>query len=89
MNEDEEIAEQQALHEAIEKALEADGTLDVGDVLAGWIIVYETATLAGANRSSAGHFYGPREMTTWRAMGLVEWARLTLREATVDDEGDE
>lgn len=62
--------EQRRLHEAIENALSSMGDLD-GLVLTGWVVVFETA----GEDAHAGHFYGPREMTTWRALGLLEWAR--------------
>jgi len=90
VNEREE-AVQATLHEAIEQAVfdpEA-GDVDPQLVLSGWIVIYETASLSGA-QASAGHLYGPREMTTWRALGLVEWARrFGLIPADEDDEDDE
>jgi hypothetical protein len=67
-----EAERQQALHEAIAEALGDD--LD-GLVLAGWVVCFETAALTDDATAHAGTFYGPREMTTWRALGLVEWAR--------------
>jgi hypothetical protein len=67
-------AVQQRLHEAIEAALAATGDLEDGSVLASWIVVWESATL-GERQAVAGHLYGPSGMTTWRALGLVEWAR--------------
>ena len=70
----EEEANQQRLHEAIETALHDAEELDEGEVLTGWIVIHETATLS-SGKSASGHFYGPREMTTWRALGLIEWAR--------------
>jgi hypothetical protein len=70
---DDERQRQQALHEAIEVAVADE--LDEGELLAGWLVVYETAALDEKEKSSCGHFYGPREMTTWRALGLIEWAR--------------
>jgi hypothetical protein len=65
---------QQQLHEAIESALSEAGELDEGEVLTGWIVIHETATLS-SGKAGCGHFYGPREMTTWRALGLVDWVR--------------
>lgn len=57
-----------------------------GEMLTGWIIVYET--LSADDSPQAGHVYGPAAMTTWRAMGLIEWARSrTLPEST--DVGDD
>ncbi|HEY7621711.1 MAG TPA: hypothetical protein VH834_18165 [Solirubrobacteraceae bacterium] len=69
-----EAERQQRLHEAIEEALHGEGVLD-GLVLTGWVVCYETAALGEEATAHAGTFYGPREMTTWRALGLVEWAR--------------
>lgn len=70
----EEEVQQQKLHTAIEETLRANDDLEEDQVLTGWIVVFE-ATSLGNSSSSAGHFYGPREMTTWKALGLVEWAR--------------
>lgn len=69
---DEEV--QQRLHEAIEQALADSDHLDEGEVLTGWIVIHETATLS-SGKAGCGHFYGPREMSTWRALGLVEWVK--------------
>jgi hypothetical protein len=70
---DEGRARQQALHEAVEVAVADE--LEEGRVLTGWVIVWETVGLGEGVASSAGHLYGPHEMTTWRALGLLEWAR--------------
>jgi hypothetical protein len=72
---DAERAVQQRLHEAIEQTLRDSDELDDGEVLTGWIVIHETAALTSDATAGAGHFYGPAEMTTWRALGLVEWAR--------------
>lgn len=70
---DRERRAQAELHAAIErKLLDDDGD---ARVLTGWVIIYETDTLTRDGRAHAGHLYGPNEMTTWRALGLVEWAR--------------
>lgn len=77
------VAVQQRLHEAIEQAVFEREDL-AGHILSGWIVVFETAALDD-DRCTSGHLYGPREMTTWRALGLLEWARrFSLR----PDEGD-
>ena len=83
MNEAEEIT-QQRIHEVLEDALRDNGDLPDGHVLVGWLVSFETASYGGA-KPCAGHFYGPREMTSWRAMGLNEWTRGTLG----PDEDDE
>lgn len=72
---------QQALHEAIEASLDSDAGL-----LIGWIVIFETAPLSPEDRASCGHFYGPHEMTTWRALGLVEWARRATLEPDPPEE---
>lgn len=69
------LERQQRLHEAIEACLADGDDLDDGELLVGWVLIYETTVLGDDERGSCGHFYGPREMTTWRALGLVEWAR--------------
>lgn len=85
---DHEQTTQQELHTAVEQALAAGGDLEPGDVLTGWILVWETATLNPERAPSAGHFYGPTEMTSWRALGLIEWGRITVRQAVDDENGD-
>lgn len=82
-----ERAVQASLHDAIERAVyDPDaGDVPANSVLTGWIVIYETLTLDD-EASAAGHLYGPREMTTWRALGLVEWAR---RFGLVPDTEDE
>jgi len=65
----EEREEQEAIHEVLAGCL----PLEEGDVLAGWVVVYETVTTS--ERGTSGHVYGPSSMTTWRALGLIEWAR--------------
>lgn len=76
-----EPARQELVHGALADLL----GLDDGEVLTGWIVVYET--VSAENVPVAGHMYGPDGMTTWRAMGLVEWARSrTLPEACSEDD---
>lgn len=87
MDEHEERA-QQELHGAIADALTFDGTLEAGAILTRWVVLYELTRLDDA-QSSAGHLYGPREMTTWQALGLIEWARRFGLTPDDDDELDE
>jgi hypothetical protein len=78
---DDDAREQEAIHEALQAHLD----LDEGEVLTGWIVVYEHQTVG--DKASAGHAYGPAGMTTWRALGLCEWAaRFTLAPDEDDDE---
>jgi hypothetical protein len=77
---EDEKKKQQELHEAIERTLENDD-----GILVGWIVVFETAAPNSA-KTTAGHFYGPREMTTWRALGLIEWVRRFGLVPDIDDE---
>lgn len=81
--EDTERESQKKIHAAIEDALRENGDLPEGHVLAGWLVSFETASFS-ESRPCAGHFYGPREMTSWRALGLNEWTRETL----IPDEDD-
>lgn len=67
---DEEVRDQQAIHDALEGVL----PLDDGHVLTGWVVLWETTTMGDEN-GIAGSFYGPRGMTTWRSLGLIEWVR--------------
>lgn len=83
MNESEQ-RDQEKIHSALVDVL----NLDDGEMLAGWIVVFETVTADDVQ--NAGHVYGPAAMTTWRAMGLVEWARSrTLPESADLEEDDE
>lgn len=77
-----EKTQQQKLHDAIQE------TLDEHDeaMLTGWIVVYECVKPDGP--AHAGHFYGPYEMTTWRALGLVEWAKARTLGPDDDDAGE-
>lgn len=84
----EEAIQQKKLHDAIEEVLIEDGELKDGHVLTGWVVCFETMSMSEADDSFAGSFYGPREMSTWRALGLVEWVRrFSLRPG--DDDGDD
>lgn len=80
----EEQEQQEALHQAL-----ADLIPDLGEgcVLTGWIVIYEYQE-AGEN-ASAGHLYGPAGMTTWRALGLCEWARTVTLRPDEEDEAEE
>ena len=72
---------QEVIHEAL-----AELELEPGELLTGWVVLYETRDTDGG--ASAGHFYGPEGMTPWRALGLVEWAaRHTIR-PDPEEEGD-
>jgi hypothetical protein len=75
---------QQRLHDVIEDVMHEQGDLPEGRVLTGWTISYETASLSGEN-ATAGHFYGPREMTSWRALGLLEWSKATIFDGMRDN----
>lgn len=77
---------QAAIHEAL------DRTIDVreGEVLAGWVVVYETATGSEDDEPVVGWHIGPAGMTPWRALGLLAWVDQLIgpdEEATdTDDE---
>lgn len=86
MTEDEKKA-QQELHEAVEGCLRKSGRGDDG-ILTGWVLVFEQHGIDG--NEQAGHFYGPSEMTTWRALGLIEWTRrFCLVPGTEENDGNE
>lgn len=80
MTEDEKH-EQEAIHHALASTL----PLDDGELLAGWIVIYETVS-ADDDRGKSGHVYGPLSMTTWRALGLIEWARRFCLRPDEDDD---
>lgn len=77
---------QRHLHDVLVAAMREIGYLDDGEILSGWHLAFEK--VHAGERPSAGSFYGPESMTTWRAIGLVEWAnRFCL--SCGDDEDDE
>jgi hypothetical protein len=83
-----ETEQQQRLHDAIEEVLREDGDLKEGHVLSGWVVCYEGISIDPEEDALVGSFYGPREMTSWRALGIVEWVRrFTLRPG--NDDGDD
>jgi len=78
----EEQTQQEAIHTELAELIP---DLGEGDVLTGWIVVYEYQS--ADDRPTCGHIYGPSGMTTWRAMGLCEWARtVTLRPENEEEE---
>lgn len=83
-----ESSPQEKLHLAIEQALEEEGIASNGEILTGWVVAYELMNLSPEKDSQCGHFYGPREMTTWRVLGLIEWIRRFCLGAGDDGEGD-
>ena len=58
--------------ERLQQAIQAETPEDEGTVV-GWVVVYETVAAAD-DEATAGHFYGPAGMTSWRALGLLQWA---------------
>lgn len=74
--------EQEEIHTALQEILK----LEEDQLLTGWIVIYEAMGMD--NERVAGHVYGPSGMTTWGALGLVEWAKTrTLPESSeLDDE---
>lgn len=69
------------LHVTLEQHLD----LRDGEVLAGWIVIYETTTFDERD-PVVGHHYGPDGMTAWRALGLLDW---TTQMLGPDDDGDQ
>lgn len=75
---------QRRLHEALDKLLDVRD----GEVLAGWVVVYETATLDSKSRPPCvGVAVGPAGMTPWRTLGLLNWAGVQVLDG--DDEGED
>lgn len=71
MMDPEEEAQQQKMHDLVSEIAD----MPEGVVLAGWIVIYEFVSLKDDHPGYCGHIYGPRELTTWRALGLIEWIR--------------
>ena len=64
-----ESKEQERIHTVLEENID----LEPGQILTGWVVLYEAMGLD--NERVAGHIYRPSSMTTWGALGLIEWAR--------------
>lgn len=80
----EQKAKQDRFHQALTQVMNEEDMVDDGELLTGWVIVYETTDLG--DNAHCGHFYGPAGMTTWKAMGLLEWSRrYTLVPDSEDD----
>lgn len=71
---EEEAKQQEKIHEALSTVLQEQGVIDPDQMLVGWVVGYEVVTSNG-DSPLAGHVYGPRGMTTWRALGVIEWMR--------------
>lgn len=77
--------EEQERQEKLHVALQELVTENEGDgMLTGWIVVWEM--VRPDDVPVAGHLYGPAGMTTWRALGLTEWARQHTLAPDGDDE---
>lgn len=80
---DSEKKEQEKIHTALQTLL----NLEEGEILTGWILSYEYMGLD--DKRFAGHIYGPKGMTTWGALGLVEWSgRVSLLDSIIKEEDD-
>lgn len=79
---------QERLHKVIEEILLESGDIKEGQILTGWVVCYEAMHISEASGGFAGSFYGPREMSTWRALGLIEWVRRFSLRPDDDDEDD-
>lgn len=66
-------SDQKFISQQIEDSLRAINELDDGSVLTGFVLIYEMAT--AAEKPSCGYILGPPGMTSWRALGLIEWIR--------------
>ena len=80
----EEDREQEQVHAALVEALTV---VPENAVVTGWIVVFEYATSDG--KLCCGHAYGPTGMTTWRSLGLLEWAGRVTIPSTIDVMNDE
>ena len=76
----EEREEQEHIHEALAKAL----PLEDDAFLTEWVVVFATTPVGGGEEQIAS-YYGPATQTTWRTVGLLEYAKLHL---VVPDEED-
>ncbi len=71
------------IHDAITEAMRATDLLDEDQVLTGWCLCFETQSIDSP--AAAGHLYGPDALTTWRAIGLIEWAKRYLVSSDDDE----
>jgi len=75
------------IHEALVEAMRDVGYLKDDQILTGWCFAFEKASASGD--ASAGTIYGPASMTTWRAIGLLQWADRFCLGCGEDEDDDE
>jgi len=68
---------QSEFSKTLEAALKDLCLIEDTEIIAGWVICFETVRSEGPK--AAGHVYGPPGMAPWRALGLMEWAKETIR----------
>jgi hypothetical protein len=70
--------------ERLQAAIQTEIDEEEGTVV-GWIVVYETVAENG--NEYCGHLYGPAGMTSWRSLGLLNWAtHHTIKPEPEDDD---
>lgn len=79
--------EQEKIHTVLQEIVQESEDFEEGQILTGWIIVYEVMGMD--NERFAGHIFGPSSMTTWSAMGLIEWAKTVSLPKSLNEEDEE
>ncbi len=74
---------QETIHAVLTDALRTTGILPDDALLTGWTIAFEHRQ---SDDISAGECHGPATLTSWNAIGLLEWARLCINERIQDDD---
>lgn len=61
---------------AIDEFLSANIPKGEGDIITGWVVAYEIVN--DTNGRASGFIYEYNNMTAWRAVGLLEWAKMAI-----------
>lgn len=77
---------QEAIHKALSDVLSETELMPEGAMLTGWHVAFECR---GQQEPSAGSMYGPATLTTWGALGLLQWGEHCLLNPDEDDDDDE
>lgn len=82
MPEPDEDRQRHETHDAVTEQLRAHGLVDEDAIVAGWVLAYETVGASGTKTS--GYIQGPHDMSSWRAVGLLEWVKNFMLNDTDD-----
>lgn len=81
---------QREIHEFVSekiKELEEETETTSEAFITGWVLIWEGIS-PNEEKPFCGHLYGPESLTTWNALGLVEWTRRFTMEPGESDFSD-